>query len=460
MIRFSNNQRDLFEFVTEPIYKRVNDPELDKIKEVIDTSNLMDEFYRVLIEDKAVTTDFGRPSKSIDVIIKLLILRRLYRWSYRDTEAMGNDRITVRKFLGLRDEAAPDHTVLSRWNKRIPERIFKELNRLLVAYAKKKKVTSGRKMRTDTTVVEGNIHHPTDSSLLEDSVRKLGALAKKAKELGLSTGERVRDYSRSAKRRVLHIVKYARKRSEAHIDMFQKHYQELVQITKRAVSSAKHIYKEIVQRSDDIILEPLKRAYERYIPRIERVMDQTKRRVFHGEKVPSSEKLISIHEEHLYPIRKGKKSKPVEFGQMCKVQESEGGVITDWECYHSQPSDSRLFIPSIEKHTEIFKKPPHLASGDRGFWSEENESSAYGHGVRRVCIPKRGKKSKARIAHEKQRWFKQGMRFRTGNEATISILKRRYGMGQCQDRGQKGMDNWVALSCIARNLWTIAHAIP
>jgi len=306
MIRFSNNQKDLFEFVTEPIYKRVNDPELEKIQEVIETSNLMEKFYRVLIEDKTVMTDFGRPSKSADVIIKLLILRRLYGWSYRDTEAMGNDRITVRKFLGLKDEAAPDHTVLSRWNKRIPAFFWKELNRLLVFYAKEKKVTSGRKMRVDTTVVEGNIHHPTDSSLLEDSVRKLGLLAKEAKTLGFSTGERVRDYSRSAKRRVLHIVKYARKRSEAHIEAFQRHYQELVQITKRAVNSAKRIYQKIVQHSDDIVFEPLKRAYERYIPRIESVIGQTQRRVFQGEKVPAGEKLVSIHEEHLYPIRKGK----------------------------------------------------------------------------------------------------------------------------------------------------------
>ena len=213
-------------------------------------------------------------------------------------------------------------------------------------------------------------------------------------------------------------------------------------ITKRALSHAKQIQKAIfdkVEDSEESVIRKVQRireSYERHIPRIEQVINQT------------------------YPIRKGKKAKPVEFGQIYKIQESDGGIIADWQNYSSQPSDTHLFIPSIDKHEEIFSKVPHLAGADRGFWSETNETCAIEEkGVKRVCIPKRGRKSKDRVIFERQRWFRAGQRFRTGSEATISILKRRFGLNRCMDREQSGMNSWVALGCITRNLCIIAHQV-
>jgi IS5 family transposase len=465
MIQFKNKQTSLFDFVTGPIFERVHDPELENLKKLIESENLLEAFYNELIKHEKKVFDFGRPTHPMDVVIRMLILRRLYKWSYRTTEKMGNDSISVRKFLGLKEEAAPDHSILSRWNKRIPESLWKKLNETIVKAAKKKKVTLGNKMRTDTTVVEGNIHYPTDSHLLFDGIQKLGRLSRKVRSLGLVSGEIVRDFSRSAKRQVLGIIKYARNRKEDGIHRFKKHYKALVSIAKRSVHHAKNIRTQVFDKTrdtrKDILrkIERIEREYQKYLPRIEQVIHQTVRRVFLGERLKNDEKLISIHEHHLYPIKKGKRSKPVEFGQMVKIQESDGGIITDWDIYRSQPSDANTFIPSIDKHKEIFRKAPILAAGDRGCWSKENEETAKERGVKRVCIPLRGKKGKERQAFEKQRWFKKGKRFRTGSEATISILKRRCGMNKNMDKGQECMDNWVALSCIARNLWLIAHAM-
>ena len=156
MIRFSNNQTSLFDFVNDPIFERVNDPELESIQRVVESSDLMDQFRKILFMDDDIKTDFGRPTRPVDVIIKLLMLRRLYKWGFREAEIMGNDRITVRKFLGLKDEPAPDYSTLSRWNKKIPDSLWKKLNKVIVEYARKKKVTSGRKMRVDTTVIIRN----------------------------------------------------------------------------------------------------------------------------------------------------------------------------------------------------------------------------------------------------------------------------------------------------------------
>ena len=353
---------------------------------------------------------------------------------------------------------------MSRWSKRIPEHLWKKFNEALVAVARRRGISSGRKMRFDTTVVETDIHYPTDSSLLEDGIKKLGNLAKKAKRLGIAEGEVVRDFTRSAKKRVLAIVKYAGKRSEENLERVKKYYAELVIIGKRSVAYAKKVTTAIVQASTDLEkkvarhIERLNQQYQKYIPRIEQVIEQTVRRVFHGEAVRVDEKLVSIHEPHSYPVCKGKRAQPVEFGQVVKIQEADGKMITDWQSYPSQPADCNLFLPAIDRHMEIFKRPPHLGAGDRGCWSAENERIAREKRVKRVCIPKRGKADEERKAYEKQRWFRQGQRFRAGSEATISVLKRRNGMDRCRDEGQEGMDNWIALSCIARNLWTIAHA--
>lgn len=463
MFRVLNSQQDLFDFYMEPIFKRIHDPELDKIKEILD-SGIFQKFYQELSRHEERKRDFGRPTRPLDVVIKLLILRRLYKWHYREAEKMGNESLAVRKFLGLRDEAAPDHTVLSRWNKRIPEALWKKLNKAIVQYGKDKGITRGRKMRTDTTVVEGNIRRPSDSHLLMDGIRKLGKLAGRTKRLGLAQGEKVRDFSRSAKKQVLSIMKYAARRKEKMDDASQNVYRKLIAISKRAVSYAKAVRADVLEKTKVIRSRRRKEAmrllnqYETFIPRIQEVIHQTVRRVILGEKVPNHEKRISLFESHLYPVKRGKRSKPVEFGQVIQVQESEGNLLTDWEIYQSKPSDSELFVPALERHRDMFGRVPYFASGDRGFWSQLNEDRAKTMGIRKVCIPKRGKKNRERTALEKSRWFRMGMRFRTGSEATISVLKRRHGLDRCLDRGQAGMDSWVGLGCISRNLVNLAHA--
>lgn len=473
MIRFSDEQTSLFDFAYGPVYDRAKDPDLEKVERLVQSAGLMDRFRLAFLEKEKQRAEReekslihrGRPTHPVDVMVKLLILRRLYGWSFRQTEKMANDSISVRKFLGLTTEAAPDHSDLCRWNRRIPEELWKELNRSLVAIAKQRKITRGRKMRVDTTVVEANIHYPTDSSLLMDSVRKLGQLARRVRALGLASGEQVRDFSRSAKKQLLAIVKVAQNRTGEAGKALKQPYERLVKITKRAVSHAKRLEEDLLAKASEYGCRVLKEAeriveqYETYLPRMEHVIDQTVRRVWYGEKVPASEKIVSIHEPHAYVIRRGKRSKPTEFGRVARIQEADGGIITDWEVYASKPADSNLLLPSVDAHREVFGKLPFLAAADRGFWDQGAVSEAESRGVKRVCVPKRGKKSQDRAALERQRWFRLGQRFRAGSEGSISVLKRKHGMDRSLDRAPEGMDKWVGQCCVAKNVWLIAHAI-
>jgi len=165
-----------------------------------------------------------------------------------------------------------------------------------------------------------------------------------------------------------------------------------------------------------------------------------------------------VFETHTEAIRKGKKVKPTEFGKLVKVQEAENQFVTDYEVCAERVADGDLWDSSLERHQQIFGRPPHLATADAGFSSAANEQAATARGVRRAALPRRGRLSAARRAHQKQRWFRRALRWRTGSEGRISALKRRHGLDRCRYRGQPGMERWVGLGVIANNLLALARA--
>lgn len=191
---------------------------------------------------------------------------------------------------------------------------------------------------------------------------------------------------------------------------------------------------------------------------MEQAIDQARRRALNDEKLPSDEKPLSLFQPDAYVICKGKPSKPAEFGKLVEIQQSDGKIITNWAIHLSNVSDAERFVPAVEQHIQSFGRPPNLATGDRGYSSETNESRASELGVKRVCLPKRGRKSKERSIYEKQRWFRAGQRFRAGIEGTISVLKRRHGFDRCRNRGDNAYERWVGLGVIAYNLPVIANS--
>jgi len=206
-------------------------------------------------------------------------------------------------------------------------------------------------------------------------------------------------------------------------------------------------------------IQKLKATLEQFIPRVEQVVAQTKRRVFEGEKVPASEKIVSIFEPHTAIICRGKANKPVEFGRKVWLDEVEGGIVSDYRILDGNPPDSRQWKPSLAHHVQLFGRPPYQASADRGVYSASNEAYAEQVGVKRVILPKPGYKSEARRQHERQRWFKRGRRFHAGVEGRISVLKRKHGLDRCLYHGDDGFGRWVGWGVIAGNLAVMGTAL-
>ena len=329
------------------------------------------------------------------------------------------------------------------------------LNERVVALALEHKVTRGRKLRTDGTVVETNISHLRESSLLSDGVRVLSRLLGKAKVILEGSGRLFRNRSTSAKRLAKRIGESARQRVSGEAEEALKGaYKRLIGIAEASLKQATNV-RQMLPESRGALAKEL----ERFEGLLERVIGQTKRRVLEGEQLPASEKLVSIFEEHTAIIRRGKAGKDTEFGRKVWLEESEGGIISGYRILEGNPADQDQLVAVLDHHQQRFGKPPWLVATDRAAYSSDNERECRKRGIKRVCVPKRGKKTERRREHEKQRWFRRGLRYRAGIEGRISVMKRRGYLGKCREKGEAGFGRWVGWGVLSSNLYTIARTV-
>jgi Transposase DDE domain len=353
----------------------------------------------------------------------------------------------------------PDAKTILKIARALGPDIIEQLHRQVVEVAKRAGVTHGRRFRIDTTVVETNVHYPTDSTLLQDAVRVLTRTMQRASTaLGDRPG-RIRNRLRSVTRRVL-MIGYAARSPKTRAALV-KSYRTLMATTRAVLRDTATMVRRLGQRrrTAPLQVQPiLQRAQDQLQamrPRVQRVVSQTRARVLGGDThVP--DKVLSVFEPHTATIRKGKIAKPNEFGQLVTIQESEHQIIAAYEVHAGRPADVTLWTPALDRHQTTFGRAPDLAAGDRGFSSAANEQAAIDRGVRRVILPRRGQKSPARRAYERQRWFRRGQRWRVGSEGRISVLKRRHGLDRCRYHGLDGMNRWVGLGVIANNLVSTA----
>jgi transposase, IS5 family len=409
----------------------------------------------------------GRYSAPAEMVLRLLVLKHIRNWSYQTLEREVRANLVYRDFTRVGAGKVPDAKTMGRWGMAIGPQVVKQIHERIVKIAHQKGVTTGRRMRVDTTVVETNIHHPTDSTLLADGVRVLTRAMKKITKIAGAVGTKLCDRSRSVKFRLLEIGRVARAKAKGAInrDKLKQRYGQLLNATSRVVGQAKRFSVEIVQGikqattpMKQLALEGLRHELEEMVPLVKQVMKQTRARIFHGN-TRSEGKLVSLFEPSTEIIRKGKASKPTEFGKMVKLQEAENQIITDYEVYAQRPYDSDLLIPAIDTHQALLGRVPRLVAADAAFYSARNEAAAKAKGVKRVCVPNRSTKSFERKREQKKRWFRSGQKWRTGCEGRVSVVKRRHGLSRCRYKGAVGMDRWVGLGVIADNLINIGRAM-
>jgi IS5 family transposase len=432
---------------------------------VLEDEALLNTVYEALQHRHPRSRTHGRPGTPAEVVLRMLLLKHIRDWSFAELEREVRTNLLYREFARIGAEKVPDAKTLGRLAQALGPEVIEKMHTRMVALAREHKVILGRRLRVDTTVVETNIHYPTDSGLLGDGVRVLTRLMKKVSEVAGEMGTKLRDRRRSVQRRLIEIGRASRSQGAAAKEKGKTVYRKLVEVTGRVVGQAKKFSVEIgqgVKRAADVLqqaaLQGLQRELDVILARVQQVIRQTKARVFGGDTHVEA-KLVSIFEPDTEIIRKGKASKPTEFGKMVKIQEAENQIITAYEVYEQRPSDRDLLLPAVEIHEQRLDRVPELVAGDAGFYSAQGETQAHAMGVKRVSIPNHSTKSAERRRYQKQRWFRKGQKWRTGCEGRISVLKRRHGLTRCRYKGKAGMKRWVGLAVISDNLINLGRAL-
>jgi IS5 family transposase len=431
------------------------DRELTKIDQYLEDEQLYRWIKADLSKRYPKTQETGRNSTPVEVVLSIydvLVVKRLYGYSYEDTVARVSDSLNLRRFCRVYLNDVPVDTTLLRWANLIQSKTLEKFNERIVQLAVEGKVTRGRKLRTDGTVVESNIRSPSDNRLLADGVRVLARTVVRAREVvKQAVQEPFEDFTQAAKQLARQIGETLHKKTDVAKAADRRQYQELLEITQKTVVWAGEIKKQLHQQQEQKARR-LEQVLETFLPRTQQIIEQTTRRILQGEQVPASEKIVSLFEEHADIIRRGKESHPVEYGHKVWLNEVEGGLVSHYRILEGNPSDEQQWKPSLKAHLKTFHHPPYQASGDRGLFSEPNEQLAHDLGVKKVILPQRGHRSQARLKHEHKAWFVKGRHWHAGVEGRISVLKRAHDLGRCLAHGLAGFHRWVGWGVIAGNL--------
>jgi len=351
----------------------------------------------------------------------------------------------------------PDAKTLARIAQALGGEVIEKLHERLLGLAQKHGVIRGRKMRVDTTVVETNVHYPTDSSLLGDGARVLTRTMKKIEKQGGKLKRKVRDRTRSVNKRAIAIATASRYKGEAGEQKRKKEYRRLLRLTRQILNDAKRVMEETERRRKPA-LRALRDGLATMADRVRQVVKQAKARIFDGvTQLPG--KIVSLFEPHTEIIRKGKTSKPTEFGKLVQLTEAENQIVTYYDVFDERPSDRELLTNAVTEQIQRLGRAPRLVTADAGYYAQTHEQAAEALGVKRVAVPNRNTRSAERKRLERMPWFKKAQAWRTGCEGRISVLKRRHGLRRSLYRGVEGMKRWVGLGVLADNLINMGRVL-
>ena len=413
--------------------------ELRKISDILDqipeAGTLV--YYDLISSGKVIST--GRPGLSGDQVLRIFLIKQMNGFSYEELAFHLADSRCYRAFCGFGiDEKSPKKSALQQNIKRLQPVTMELINRLVVEEARLQKVENGRKVRVDCTVVESNIHHPSDNTLLFDCIRVLARVMEPDRHL---LGGSFTNHTRRAKSRSLGIMNAKNKKARKSL------YLDLLKVSHATVAMAEKMI------FADCKLKALAQLHH-FIPLAKMVIDQTERRIINEESVPASEKIVSIFEEHSDIIVKDRRD--TYYGHKICLTSGKSGMFLDCVIEDGNPADSILACEMVERQATIYGRVPRQIGFDGGFASKENLKAIKKLGVKDVMFCK--KRGLEVLDMVKSSYvFKTLRNFRAGIEGMISLLKRGFGVRRCIFKGLASFKTYVWGSVVAANLLILAR---
>jgi IS5 family transposase len=450
MLRLDNHRPSLWESVLPPQLFEMSE-ELTRIDRILSDER----FFAPFVEK--FYTRVGRPSTPVATYLRMMCLKRRFKLSYETLVKEVSDSFMWRRFCHLSlEDPVPDDKTLIKLTRKYGEDTLDKLNEALVLKLKEEKVIRGKKFRVDTMVTEANIHHPTDTGLLADTVRVITRTVSKLRKAGADIGKGFVNHTRKVKRICIGVCKLFRgkgSRSRAGLAKAQK---QLIKIAKRVIAGGRSVERQVeMLKEKPSWVGRLGDQLEGWLEVSEKIVEQAEQVVRGRLRIPR--RVVSIFDTGARPIRRGKARTDTEFGRKVLIGETDHGIITTHKVLEENPADSRLLIPAVREHRRLFRKRLKAVAADRGFYSRANEARLKEDGVRQVSIPVRGRASRERRLEQRQSWFRRLQRFRAGSEGRISLLKRVFGLDKSLMRGDRGTGIWVGQGIFSHNLWQAAR---
>ena len=461
MLSLTQHQSWLFYLPLAKQAALLKDDLLEPVDQLLDDPLLVDLVRDCLAGRRPASARTGRPGIAPDRLLRCCVLKHLKGWSFRDLDRELRSNLIYRRFTRFDAEATPTYSAFSRLFAVLSPAVTEQIHQRVVGLAREQGAASGRKIRVDSTAIETNVHYPTDSTLLGDGIRVLSrSLKRMAAECQAGVLEVV-NHGRAVKHRLLEISRAAKSLTQASRQRMQESYQKLLGLTRSAVRQAGLALRRCESGRLPVVGSALRMEVQagqlrHFLPLVEKVITQTQERVFGGNRHVEG-KVLSLFEPHTQVIRKGKAHKPNEFGRLVRIDEVENGIVSGYQILEGNAADTDSWLPALEQHEATFGHVPAMATADRGFFSAENERKAEDLGVEKVALPARGRLSKTRAKRQKQRWFKRALRWRAGEEATISHLKNPFSLRRATYKGERGFKRYVGWSVITKNLFSIGR---
>jgi IS5 family transposase len=425
--------------------------ELEAINGIIcQTSTICDHVMQDLYNDRPAPAKSGANGMTAEQILRAAIVKMLFGFTYQELAFHMVDSHCIRRFcqIGIADKGFKK-SVLNKNIKALSERTWQAINQDLVNYAKDQKIEKGRKVRIDCTVVESNIHPPSDSSLLWDAVRVLSRLLHKVQDNYGVKLSHFQNHQRRAKKRMV-AIQYAKTNKQR-----KPAYKDLLKVTRKSI---RYAHAAIDQINASAMVSPavllLSCDLKQFAKLAQQVVHQAERRVLHGESVPAGEKIVSLFEPHTDIIVKDRRD--TFYGHKVCLTGGASNLIIDCLITDGNPADTDLTETMLERQKQIYDRYPLKIALDGGFASKDNLAIAKGMKIKDVCFAKkRGLKVEDMC---RSQWvYKRLRRFRAGIESGISWIKRCFGFARCTWKGLRSFKSYVWASIVSANLLTIAR---
>lgn len=389
----------------------------------------------------------GRESDfTSESLLRALVVMMVEGLSYRETVVRIAESDFLQDFIRTRKKAVMDHTFLNRAFKAVRPATWKRVNRALGQRSVESEAVDPSVIRVDTTVVETNIHWPTDSSLLWDTWRVASRIMRRGRDV-LPESCPHRFHDRKIKRLHLRITRYSSSTSKKRQRQVDRDFRMLIQRVTWIVGIAE-AFCQFTKAYPSLELTGLGLELEGYLAAMRKVVDQATRRAS-GETVPAAERVFSIFEPHTELIKRGRRQKPIEFGHAILLCQTAEKFITDYEAYEHRPADCDLTETIIDRHEDLFGGPPEVLAGDKGFCPDGETVEQLEERVDTLAIPRR-------MRDFADATMTAWQSFRAGIEGTISGLKRAFRLARCYFRTFKSFQASIGLGVFCHNLIVLA----